>query len=60
MTPFEYLQNLRIEKAKDLLRKTDCSISQICDLCAFGSLSHFSRVFREKTGVSPTKYKKLV
>lgn len=60
VTPFEYLQNLRIEKAKDLLRKTDCSISQICDLCAFGSLSHFSRVFREKTGVSPTKYKKLV
>lgn len=60
VTPFEYLQNLRIEKAKELLRKTDCSISQVCDLCAFGSLSHFSRVFREKTGVSPSEYKRLI
>ena len=60
MTPFEYLLDLRIEKARDMLKKTDCTISQICDLCAFSSLSHFSRVFREKTGVSPTEYKKRI
>lgn len=59
-TPFEYLLNLKIEKAKDLLKKTDCTMQQICNLCAFGSLSYFSRVFREKTGVSPTEYKKQV
>jgi len=57
ITPFEYLLNVRIEKAKDMLIKTDCTMSQICDLCAFGSLSHFSCVFRKKTGVSPTEYK---
>ena len=60
VTPFEYLLNLRIEKAKDLLKKTNCSISQICDICAFGSLIYFSRIFKEKTGVSPTEYKKQI
>jgi len=60
VTPFEYLLNLRIQKAMDMLKKTDYTMSQICDLCAFSSLSHFSRVFRKKTGVSPTEYKKLI
>jgi AraC-like DNA-binding protein len=60
VTPFEYLQSVKIEKAKDLLKKTDCTMSQICDLCAFSSLSHFSRVFREKTGVSPSEYRRMI
>jgi AraC-like DNA-binding protein len=59
-TPFGFLLDLKIEKAKDMLRKTNCTISQICDICGFSSLSYFSRVFREKTGMSPTQYKKHV
>lgn len=59
-TPFGFLLDLKIEKAKDMLKKTDCSISQICDLCGFGSLSYFSRVFKEKTGLPPSQYKKYI
>lgn len=57
-TPFGFLLDFKIEKAKDMLKKTGCSISQVCDLCGFSSLSYFSRIFREKTGVTPTEYKK--
>lgn len=56
-TPFEFLVDVKIEKAREMLRKTDCTISQICDLCGFSSLSYFSRVFRLKTGITPTQYK---
>jgi AraC family transcriptional regulator len=59
-TPFGFLLDAKIEKAKNMLSKTDCTISQISDLCGFGSLSYFSRVFREKTGVSPVQYRKQV
>ncbi|NMA24408.1 MAG: helix-turn-helix transcriptional regulator [Clostridiales bacterium] len=59
-TPFGFLLDLKIERAKDMLKKTDCTISQISDLCGFNSLSHFSHVFKEKTGLSPSRYKKYI
>ncbi|NLG36923.1 MAG: helix-turn-helix transcriptional regulator [Clostridiales bacterium] len=58
-TPFGFLLDLKIGKAKEMLRKTDCTISQICDLCGFSSLSYFSRVFREKTGLSPSQFRSM-
>jgi len=56
-TPFGFLLDLKIERAKDMLKKTDCTISQVCDLCGFGSLSYFSRVFKERTGLPPSQFK---
>jgi AraC-like DNA-binding protein len=59
-TPFEYLLNIKIEKAKELLRYTDFSVEQISGLCGFNSGSYFTQAFRRKVGATPTAYKKAL
>lgn len=56
-TPYEYLLDLKIEKAKKMLRMNDYSITEISMLCGFSSHSHFTSTFKKKTGMSPTKYR---
>lgn len=58
MTPFEFLLEIKLEKAKNLLKHTDFSMTEICYLSGFTSTSHFTQAFKRKTGVSPTNYKK--
>lgn len=58
MTPHEYLLDIRIDRAKDLLKARECTVTDAAKICGFVSLSHFSYVFRKKTGISPTGYKK--
>ena len=58
-TPFEYLIDMKIEKAKDMLRNTDHTITHICDACGFSCLSYFSQAFKKKTGLTPTQFKNL-
>lgn len=52
----DYLTNLRINKAKQLLLKTDMKIYMISDAVGFNSVEHFTRVFKKKVGVSPRHY----
>ncbi len=52
------LRNVRVAKGEDALKNTTASISEIAYLCGFGSLSTFSKVFKEKYGNSPTKYRR--
>lgn len=60
-TPFQYLLELKLGRAKDMLaHKKDMTITEICHLCGFNNLSHFTAVFKKKTGVSPSKYRELV
>ena len=47
-----YLQ-LRLEKARNLLRQTDLSVTDVCVACGFKSLSHFSKSYRSAYGISP-------
>jgi AraC-like DNA-binding protein len=58
MSPSEYLLNVKIEKAKKLLKYTNHAITEICYLCGFSSTSYFTQAFKRKTGVSPSYYKK--
>ena len=53
----EYLTNLRIERAKELLRNSDMSIKQICSEAGYSDPNYFSRIFRKNVGVTPTEYK---
>jgi AraC-like DNA-binding protein len=56
-TPMEYLVDLKIKHAKELLQKCkDMSITEICFESGFNNLSHFSRTFYKKVGVTPTTY----
>ncbi len=53
----EYLNNLRVECAKNLLRSTDTAISDVCTEAGFENQRTFNRVFRELTGASPRDYR---
>ena len=53
----EMIENLRIEKAKNLLKNTSKNMNYILDACGFGSEKTFYRVFREETGVTPNVFR---
>ena len=54
----EYIQSRRIEAAKNMLRHSEIPYAEIAAILSFSSQSHFSRVFREKVGVTPREYRK--
>ena len=57
--PREYLQNLRIRMAQDmLLSETGYSLSAIAENCGFANASHFCKVFKKRTGKSPNVFRK--
>ncbi|MDR2160216.1 MAG: AraC family transcriptional regulator [Treponema sp.] len=55
LSPTQYLLNCRILKAKDLLLR-DYSVEEVCDLTGYNNMSHFSRSFKQRTGMSPKHY----
>ena len=57
-TPIRYARRARINKAKELLVYSDKNVTQISNALGFKSVHHFSAVFSEETGASPTLYKK--
>ena len=56
-TPQEYLLDLRLQKAKQLLSASELSIVEICYACGFNSQSYFTLQFRKKYGNTPRKYR---
>ena len=56
-TPHQYLVGLRIARAKELLRNSDLSITEICAAVGFESLGSFSTLFRKVAGLSPRAYR---
>ncbi len=59
-TFIEYLNNLRCEKAAEMLITTNDSVLEISFKSGFNNLSHFCHTFKEIKGISPTKYKSAV
>lgn len=53
----QYFTNEKIRYACGLLKKTDKTTAEISNLIGFASLSHFNKVFRKITGVTPTEYR---
>lgn len=58
MTIFQYLEDYRISEAKKMLQTHAFSISQIAESLGFCNTYYFSRVFKKKTGVSPSNWNK--
>lgn len=52
-----YLTNYRIQKAVELLTKTDLKVYEVAEKTGYSNLSYFSRVFKKVTGVNPFFYK---
>ena len=55
-SPLEYIQNLQITSAKELLDCNEYSISEISEKLGFSEISKFSRKFKSLTGMSPSEY----
>ena len=56
-TFIEYLTNVRIERAKELLRNTNKSMKEICLEVGYSDANYFSRTFKKNVGVTPSEYK---
>lgn len=54
----QYLLDLKIEEAKRLLTSSPLNVSEISDLLSFENPQYFAKIFKKKTGVSPSKYRK--
>jgi AraC-like DNA-binding protein len=55
-TPGAYLAERRIERAQDLLRATNLTVTEVCHLVGYASLGSFSSRFRQLVGVAPSAY----
>lgn len=50
--------NGKIEKAKEILSETSCTVSQVSAMCGYDNEEHFMRQFKKIVGVTPTKYRR--
>lgn len=59
VTFVEYLTQIRIEKAKELLRDTDMSIADVCCSVGYLDVKHFNKTFKKYASISPAEFRKL-
>ena len=60
VTPQDYVIQLRILKAKELLRDTEIPVQNIGDIVGIKDPNYFYRLYKSKTGVSPALYRKRI
>jgi len=58
LTPYQYFLQLRIHRAKELLRNLSLSIKEIASRMNFDNQYYFSRLFKKKTGLSPSEWRR--
>ena len=57
-TPIQYVKQVRIQKAADLLLSTNRKISDIGAECGFQEMSYFAKTFRELKGCTPGEFRR--
>ncbi|RTE06673.1 response regulator [Paenibacillus whitsoniae] len=57
-TYLNYLAQIRVNKSKELLEKTDLKVYEICEKVGYTDTQYFSRLFEKMTGVKPSEYRK--
>ena len=58
VSPYQYVQITRINRAKELLMSTDFRINEIADAVGFSSAMRFTKFFSDMTGMSPSVFRK--
>ena len=56
----DFFNNMKIEKAKQYIRENEKNFTQISEELGFSSIHYFSRLFKKKTGMTPTEYRSSV
>lgn len=59
-SPLQYLQELRLNNAKDLLKKSNLAVSEVADLVGYQDASYFTSLFKNRNAVTPNEYRSLV
>ena len=54
----QYINNIRMTEAKRLLKESDATISEIAYTVGYNNVTHFNRVFKAETGISPGDYRR--
>lgn len=57
-SPIQYVKQVRVQRAAELLEGTDQKISEIGAACGFQEMSYFAKVFREIKGCTPKEYRR--
>jgi len=60
MTPVQYLQNKRLDAAKDLLQSSNLSIKEIAYRVGYIDVSYFTKIFKEFASITPKEYRTTV
>jgi AraC-like DNA-binding protein len=60
MTPYQYFISIKIRKAKELLEREDFAIKEVAFRLGFDDPYYFSRLFKKKTGITPSRWSSFV
>ncbi len=58
ISPLDYLSQIRVNKAIELLRNTEMSVKEVCFACGFKSPQYFSKIFKQQVGITPKELTK--
>lgn len=60
VTIIEYLNQVKLKNARQLLELSDRDVGEIAQLCGYHSVAYFSNIFKRTTGESPSSYRRKV
>jgi len=60
LSPVQYLQQIRLDKAKELLKTTNLNIAEVADQVGYSDNAYFSALFKRQISLSPGEYRRLV
>ncbi|MHB8917283.1 MAG: helix-turn-helix domain-containing protein [Desulfocucumaceae bacterium] len=59
-TPYDFLLDVKIERAREMLKTGRQSVSEVCFACGFNNISHFTAAFKKRVGITPSEYRKTL
>ena len=57
ITPYQYILEFRLKKAKERLSKENITIAEVGRLCGYSNSGHFCTVFKKSEGITPLQYR---
>jgi transcriptional regulator GlxA family with amidase domain len=59
LSPMQYLRDLRMRQAQQLLANSFLTIKEVTFRCGFGDVSHFAQDFKKQVGLTPSEFREV-